>query len=739
MRINNTNLTQRAQHYQNKPFSRNKQNILFLSSSSLNYLPSTTFGRSIISFRGDSFEQTLVQNYFQLPINSETNSPYKPDEYQIKAAQSIYNGDDTLVTAPTGTGKTAIAYYAISKNMAEGKKTFYTTPLKALSNEKYKELKKIFGEENVGLLTGDKKEKADAPIVVMTAEIYRNMVIGRRFGNNSNQTDNLKTVIFDELHYLGDMDRGGIWEQSIIFSDENTQLLSLSATIGNNNTINDWISQVRGKQSNLIDVPKEARHVPLMFEILDVSPSKQYSKTSLPSEQSYFDMVKKLKKEDKLPAIFFIFSKKASRKLLDSFNKIGLNLNSAKEQDEVVEIIARYSREKYLGKSLNIDALKKGYAIHNSSLLPAQKELVEELFQKKLVKVVLATETLSAGINMPARTVVISSIRKPANAYSADGKDGKRELMPNEFHQMAGRAGRRGLDTIGYVYCMAVSNEQRDKLKILKDAQPNNIYSFLRPDYSFVAGCYKIDPEGNLVDIISNKSLRVYDEDPVNVKKKKERLAKVFENKKAILKEFDYMTEDNILTPKGELLSALNGYGQIPIIEMIYNKNLAGLTPVELSACAGSLISIEESRKDEDEEVKIFRYDSEPVRDFITILGGVLLNYNFVMSSQDQKYKEVEQNEDAANHLYTWAKLNEDDSDSLSNWEKLYNTYKEDADEGCLFKEITKTVDLLKQISKIAQVGLEIAETDEDKQYYSELKLTIRDTVKLLNRNPVGN
>ena len=241
-----------------------------------------------VYFGSSDFDRTVEANYFKLPKGA------KPDVFQLAAAQNILLDNDVLVTAPTGTGKTAIAHYAIGKNLRDGKKTFYTTPLKALSNEKYRDFQRIYGEDNVGILTGDVKINGEAPIVVMTTEVYRNMLFGEHFGKRNDLLDNLKTVIFDELHYLGDVDRGGIWEQSIFLSRPETQLLSLSATIGNNKDIVGWMSKIKEEEkpeivsgSNkelakyraneylpihtvLIDVPSSNRHVPLEFENINV-------------------------------------------------------------------------------------------------------------------------------------------------------------------------------------------------------------------------------------------------------------------------------------------------------------------------------------------------------------------------------------------------------------------------------------------------------------------------------------
>lgn len=553
---------------------------------------------SLINFTAKEFYKTLEDNYFQLPQGAS------PDVFQKSAAMNILKNNDVIVTAPTGTGKTAIALYAISKNMEDGVKTFYTTPLKALSNEKFRSFQKIYGKENVGLLTGDVKINTNAPIVVMTTEVYRNMVLSERFDKNNPILDNLKTVIFDELHYLGDADRGGIWEQSIILSDKDTQLLSLSATIGNNKHVSNWMADskghpkaeiVSGKNKNietyraqnnmpihtvLIDVPSENRHVPLFFENVVVKSEdkaklhSQRGKTKktqtnpvripTPSMPSYQNMVRKLRNEDKLPAIFFVFSKRNSNQILTYLSKYGEKLNSEEEKQEIAKIVEDYKNSgKYLGESLNYEALNRGYAIHNAGLLPAQKELIEELFNKKLVKVVIATETLSAGINMPARTTVITSDRTPTG-----------ELNANKFHQMAGRAGRRGIDTKGYCLTMSVTKKQAENFEKLVNSPPNDLESAFRPDYSFVAGYYATCKDDTVINELLEKSFYAYDNNPQIKAKKSQEMKKIFSNRRLTLRKMDFIKSDHTLTPKGELLAKLNGYEQIPIINAIYEKNL---------------------------------------------------------------------------------------------------------------------------------------------------------------------
>lgn len=743
MKITNLSLTSPNKTQQNRPFLPIKNNSSPMSTTSLNNSPLLVFGKSLLTFKGKPFEKTIEDNYFQLKPGEE------PDEYQIKAAKSIYNGTDTLVTAPTGTGKTAIAYYSISKNIEDGKKTFYTTPLKALSNEKFKQLKTIFGEKNVGLLTGDIKINHEAPIVVMTTEIYRNMVFGDKFKNNSDNLKDLKTVIFDELHYMGDVDRGGIWEQSIILSNKNTQLLSLSATIGNGQEINNWVSKVRNQQGDLINVPPEKRHVPLE-EYKPICINNTVLKKGF--ESSNLTLVKELGKEKKLPAIFFVFSKKQSRNLINYFKKSGLGLNSKDEQKKVKTIIGEYRKNgKYLGEKLDTDALKKGYAIHNAGLLPEQKELIEELFQKKLVKAVIATETLAAGINMPARTVIITSVRKPTNLKSADGEDGKRFLTINEFHQMTGRGGRRGIDVKGYFYAIPKDSSEEKFIQSLIKSSPEPIVSHFEPDYSFITNYYSYTKDEDTIKTLLSKSFQAYDDNAEKSAQKAEELLNKFKEKKTILQNFGYLNSDNTLTSKGELLSKLNGYQQIPIIDMIYDKKLVALTPVEIAGCVGSMATTNEQAAERNERMKEklntkntstgeavkFKHENSSLSWFIDNSDKYLEEYNEKMSINEGFHK-IAQNKDSAKRLFEWANLNNKSADSKVNWQTMCNKYIDNyIDEGAMFKEITQTVDLLKQISGISDIGSKIAKTENDDIYFKELKYAVKEAIRLLTQKPI--
>lgn len=739
----------------------------------------------IVSTGFQRFNKTVDEdNYFQLKIDPETGKPYKADVFQKASAINLHLGNDVLVTAPTGTGKTAIALYAMTKNFKEGGRTFYTTPLKALSNEKFKDFSKIFGEENVGLITGDSKINTEAPIIIMTTEVYRNMAAGGIFNNDSDKKrglpEDLKTVIFDELQYLGDIDRGGIWEQSIMFTPKNVQMLSLSATIGNNLKINSWMGASRGqntivttptekysphyspvKETILINVPSENRHVPLEYEIVKVVSEtklpKYASKTEMakakqkaneisrsiyakPREESYKKITEKLYAEDKLPAIYFVFSKKESRHLLSYLAKDSKTLTTQEDRNNIAQILQRYKEEGiYLGESLNKEALMKGYAVHNSGLLPSQKGLIEELFQKKLIKVVIATETLSAGINMPARTTVISTPRKPGST-SDGGEDKKRNLTANELHQMGGRAGRRGIDTQGYCILLSCNPEQYDLYQELVSTPASKLESYLDLDFSFIANYISNLSDENDLKYILKKSFYSFNESNGTDKEKLEKLFENIQLKRVLLTRKGFTKPDGGVTKKGNLLKLLNGYEQIPIIEMISNKTFAELSPVQLAGVLGGLANIEYNTRG-DAINRPFELKNKSDSAFFNTAEQV--------TSEIKKYgeeikaiypnREIHINSNIMEHLYSWAQLNSINEDSKANWKKLYTGELKTSirDEGSLFREIATTIDLIKQLTHIAAEGEKQTKNSEDKLYYQILGVKLREALRLLQKTPV--
>lgn len=366
-------------------------------------------------------------------------------------------------------------------------------------------------------------------------------------------------------------------------------------------------------------------------------------------------------------------------------------------------------------------------------MLPEQKELVENLFQHKLVKLAIATETLSAGINMPARTTVITSLMKPVSTKV--NEEGKRKLEPNEFHQMAGRAGRRGIDTKGYTYCMAVNNAQEKGYKKLITQKANKIESHLKTDFSFVANVNMHFDNKEFLANFYEKSLFAYDKDSKLKAQKANALVDDFYKKENILKNEGFINSNNTVTQKGELLAKLNGYEQIPVIDAIYNQDLKGLNPQQLAGyVAGLAMLTTENKKGMGDTLTPF--EDEFLDEKATLLQKRVEGYNEdVYPVFDE---ELYLNTDAMKHVYKWADLNAENNESTQNWHTMIkgDTGFSIKDEGSLFKEITMTTDLLKQITDIAEYAKNNSINAPDKRYYNNLQTTAMDAIELINQKP---
>lgn len=422
--------------------------------------------------------------------------PFELDDFQKEACNFIDEGKSVVVCAPTGAGKTVIAEHAINNALKNGTRIFYTTPLKALSNQKYYDFGEKYGQDKVGLLTGDTSINRNAQIVIMTTEVFRNMLYGTNFGSVTDNMKDVKYVVLDEVHYMNDEQRGTVWEESIIYCPTNVQIIALSATVANAQELTDWINTVHSK-TELVDT--DFRPVPLKFFYFDSSqptkllplltPSGQLNKKIKPekrvfgkkfqNKKSYVkEIIRNLQENDMLPAIYFTFSRKKCDEQMEKCASLDLVTKSEKAQ--IRQFIDEFIAENpHLYNNKHIEYLLYGVASHHAGLLPAWKILVEKLFQKGLIKVVFATETLAAGINMPARSTVISSTSKRTDS-------GHRMLTASEFLQMSGRAGRRGMDEVGYVTVVGTQFQTPEEVAELVLSDANPLESRFSPSYSMV-------------------------------------------------------------------------------------------------------------------------------------------------------------------------------------------------------------------------------------------------------------
>ncbi len=392
------------------------------------------------------------------------------DPFQIAACHAVEEGSGVLVAAPTGAGKTVVGEFAAFCALRSQKKCFYTTPIKALSNQKYFEFVAKFGEEKVGLLTGDTSINGDADILVMTTEVLRNMLYA-----SSNTLANLGYVVMDEVHYLADKFRGAVWEEVLIHLMESVQVISLSATVSNAEEFGEWLGEVRGNTQVIVS---EIRPIPLYQHVLighrmldlfqkpgvinpdviqrereavrksAVSKHRRGRYNESSERLTRAEVVEKLQRESMLPAITFIFSRVGCDAAVTQCLTSDIRLTSPEERVEIKATALKYTAHissedlEVLGFSQWLRALERGIAAHHAGLLPSFKAVVEDLFQRGLVKAVFATETLALGINMPARTVVLEKLVK----FNGEAHV---PLSPGEYTQLTGRAGRRGIDIEG--------------------------------------------------------------------------------------------------------------------------------------------------------------------------------------------------------------------------------------------------------------------------------------------------
>ncbi len=424
------------------------------------------------------------------------------DDFQREAIDALNHGQSVVVSAPTGSGKTLIGEYAIYRAIAHHQKLFYTTPLKALSNQKLRDFRHLFGPENVGLMTGDLSVNRDASVVVMTTEIFRNMLYAE-FDQDDDPLVDVEAVVLDECHYMNDSQRGTVWEESIIHCPSWVQMVALSATVANAGQLTDWIEKVHGPTQLVVS---DYRPVPLTFSFCSakglhpllndagsaIHPNSRVwrapkgnkrkgrsLKPLQPEAPPIRFVVRQMADRDMLPAIYFIFSRRGcDRAMKDLADQ---SLVTAVERNVIRERLRLYrevNSEAVLDEAY-AESLLRGIATHHAGVLPAWKELIEELFQQGLIKVVFATETLAAGINMPARSTVISTLSKRADC-------GHRSLMGSEFLQMAGRAGRRGLDMNGYVVTVQSRFEGVREASQLALSAPDPLISHFTPSYGMV-------------------------------------------------------------------------------------------------------------------------------------------------------------------------------------------------------------------------------------------------------------
>ena len=450
----------------------------------------------------ESYALSKIRSKFPKTKKFAESFPFELDHFQIEACHALESGKGVLVAAPTGAGKTIVGEFAVDLVINSGGKCFYTTPIKALSNQKFQELSSKYGDSKIGLLTGDTSINSEAQIVIMTTEVLRNMIY-----SNSSTIADLKYVVMDEVHYLADKFRGAVWEEILIHLSEAVQVISLSATVSNAEEFGEWLQTVRGDTEVIVS---EIRPVPLYQHVLfgnrllDLFGDNQKLNPELtrlerdtyrqvkgnwrdkpkgPKPLMRSEIVEKLDREGLLPAITFIFSRNNCDAAVRQCLAAGIRLTNSEERKEIRAAIAKNMKNLaeddlvVLGYYEWADALERGIAAHHAGLLPAFKVTVEELFQRGFVKAVFATETLALGINMPARTVVLEKLSK----WNGEGHVA---ISPGEYTQLTGRAGRRGIDIEGNAVVLWNNDLDSTSVGGLASTRTYPLKSSFKPTYN---------------------------------------------------------------------------------------------------------------------------------------------------------------------------------------------------------------------------------------------------------------
>ncbi|MEZ5142740.1 MAG: DEAD/DEAH box helicase [Acidimicrobiales bacterium] len=452
---------------------------------------------------------------------------FRLDPFQVAAIEALDRGESVLVAAPTGSGKTVVAEHAVAEALASGRRAFYTTPIKALSNQKYHDLVRRHGRDQVGLLTGDNAINGDAPVVVMTTEVLRNMIYAR-----SGALEHLRVVVLDEVHYLQDAYRGPVWEEVIVHLPAEVRLVCLSATVSNAGELADWLTTVRGTTTAVVETARpvalenhflagdrladELRWLPLLVDGHPNPDGARFDRTDRPPpgrgrgrpRRRWFTpdrlaVVEALRSRDLLPALYFIFSRAACDDAVQACVGAGLRLTDAGERSRILEIVEDHVHAlrdedlAVLGYQGFLAGLEAGIAGHHAGMVPPFKEAVEQCFVEGLVRVVFATETLALGINMPARTVVIEKLTKFTGEHHE-------ALTPGQYTQLTGRAGRRGIDDEGHAVVLWSPWTTFGDAAALAASRSFELRSAFRPTYNMAANLvrrYQPDEAHHLLNL----------------------------------------------------------------------------------------------------------------------------------------------------------------------------------------------------------------------------------------------
>ncbi len=521
-------------------------------------------------------------------IGKPDPSPFIPDPFQVEASEKIMHCD-VLVAAPTGSGKTWIAVTAIDQYLARGARAWYATPLKALSNSKYEEFGQRYGAERVGILTGDRKENPDAPVVVGTTEILRNQLYDAMHAGRDLDVD---LVVLDEAHFLGDPDRGVVWEEVLIYAPSRVRLLLLSATISNAKAIADWLTHIRGSECEV--VLSEQRPVPLRVlfhtpeaeltpflrgsrifpKAADCAKLERKRGNSAYQPLDMNGIVSTMREFQLLPAIIFLKSRADCDKALQVLRP---HPDASDEEDfiEAIKNVTEFYPE--LRSRPQMDHLiTRRAASHHAGQLPAWRLLVEKMMTLGFLDVIFSTSTVAAGVNFPARTVVVTQ---------SDRFDGKSfvDMTATDLHQMTGRAGRRGMDNVGFTLIIPGKFLDAELIKRLVLSSPEPLRSRITINFSMTLNLLLSHSPSEVRELLG-RSFAAFHPNPSQARKSQRRLQKEFQKHLNLLEELDYVDEQGAPSYDGRWAAKLRLDHPLLIAELIRHGAFENLAPDLLAA-----------------------------------------------------------------------------------------------------------------------------------------------------------
>ncbi|MEK7449507.1 MAG: DEAD/DEAH box helicase [Planctomycetota bacterium] len=555
------------------------------------------------------------------------------DLFQEQAIKAIEENNSVLVSAPTGSVKTLVAEYALEKCIRENKGIIYTAPIKALSNQKFRDFRRTYGDK-IGIVTGDVSINPDAPALIMTTEIFRNTIF-----DDSRRLDSIEYVIFDEIHFLDDEDRGTVWEESLIFAPPHIKIIALSATILNLDQLARWIKHIR--KNELVVIEETERPVPLKHllfmqhygigNLKDLAKIIQSKQTGHPGDWRKTDrlcisrteiqdrsgrpnlapprrgkagwkstLIDHIQQANQLPCLYFVFNRRECEKRAEE--NTSRNLLTEPERHKIMGLFQQLLEQHHIDEAdRTVGFLKRiasrGIAFHHAGMRPDLKEIAEQLFTSGLIKLLFATETFALGINMPARSVIFDTLRR---------FDGVREtyLKTREYQQMSGRAGRRGIDQVGHVYSnllMPCFNYRM--IERIMTGEIEKVNSQFNLSYACILNLYH-ELKDRIYQICAKSFSNFQNLRPKRKKRRTEitgspssrnefgtsysQVVEQVNRKLTLLKKLGYL-ENNHLTEKGRFAQKIYGY-ELEVTELFFNQIIPSLTPEGLSLLAVSIV-----------------------------------------------------------------------------------------------------------------------------------------------------